>query len=99
MILEIVTDNGPVFLAALHWLESTITLNTSGFPDTTLMPMDWLNGYTMKSEKPSSRPAMEMKHDGPEPPTPSFGPNESQSSNEWVVHHSLEHTEHILYFR
>jgi Integrase zinc binding domain len=40
MILEMVMDNGPVFLAALHWLESTITLNTSEFLDTILMPMD-----------------------------------------------------------
>jgi hypothetical protein len=40
MILEMVMDNGPIFLAALCWLESTITSNISGFLDTTLVPMD-----------------------------------------------------------
>jgi hypothetical protein len=52
----------------------------------------------MKSEKPFSKPVTEMKRDGPEPPTPSFGLNELQSGDEWVVHYSSKLTEHILYF-
>jgi hypothetical protein len=40
MILEMVTDNGPIFLAALCWLEKHYHINTSGFPDTNLVPMD-----------------------------------------------------------